>query len=283
MSPIYTPGKVVLKKDSVAAGLLDAYGGAAAAYSLRRLSANYAGAVVRVRRSSDNTEQDFTVTQVTDGTLTTFCGAGDGFVRTWYDQSGNGHNAIQTTNANQPQIVSTGALVTENSKPSLVFDGTNDRLVNATISLTQPDTAFAVFKRSSATGAADTPFDSYNSVQHILYNKGTVETVNHRWTVAAGAVLEGSAFNSVSLSILTALFNSSQSTLHANGSLIAAGSTGSNSLSGLSIGDIRGNPSPVISGYEFTGRISELILYGSNQSANRSAIEANINSYYAIY
>jgi hypothetical protein len=38
--------------------LLDEYGGAAAAFSLRKLSSTYGGSAVRVRRSLDNTEQD---------------------------------------------------------------------------------------------------------------------------------------------------------------------------------------------------------------------------------
>jgi hypothetical protein len=266
-------------------GLLDIYTGAAAAYSLRNLAgrAGKTANVVRVRRSSDNTEQDFTATQVTDGSLATFCGAGNGFVRTWYDQSGNGHDAIQTTTANQPQIVSSGVLVTENSKPSLIFDGTNDRLVNSTLSYSQPDTAFAVCKRDSATGSADTIFDSYNNVQHVLYNTGTVETTNQRYALAANVPLQGSAFAGASLSIISGLFNGATSLLHANGSQIASGNAGSNGLSGLSIGNLRGNPSPAIGGYEFTGKISELILYASNQSANRTAIESNINAHYAIY
>lgn len=38
--------------------VLDEYSGAAAAYSLRKLSSTYGGSAVRVRRASDNTEQD---------------------------------------------------------------------------------------------------------------------------------------------------------------------------------------------------------------------------------
>ena len=69
-------------------GLLDQYGGAAAAYSLRALSSGWlAGDVVEVRRSSDGTLQDFTASQITNGDLLTFTGAGDGFVSTWYDQT----------------------------------------------------------------------------------------------------------------------------------------------------------------------------------------------------
>ena len=74
-------------------GLLDLVPGAAAAYSLRSLSRSYAGPVVTVRRSSDDAEEDFTAAEVADGTLAAFCGAGDGFVKQWWDQSGNGAHA----------------------------------------------------------------------------------------------------------------------------------------------------------------------------------------------
>jgi len=39
--------------------LLDLYPGATVAYSLRKLRTAYSGSAIRVRRSSDNTEQDF--------------------------------------------------------------------------------------------------------------------------------------------------------------------------------------------------------------------------------
>src|SRR6056300_1068244 len=99
-------------------GLLDIYPGAAAAYSLRNLQGRSGkdSAVVRVRRDNDDTEADFTATEVSDGSLAAWVGAGnDGFVRTWYDQSGNTNHAQQATSANQPQIISSGLLVTTNS------------------------------------------------------------------------------------------------------------------------------------------------------------------------
>lgn len=66
--------------------LLDTYTGASAAYSLRKLSSSTTN-VVRVRRSSNDDEQDFTASEVSGGALATFVGAGnDGFVTTWYDQ-----------------------------------------------------------------------------------------------------------------------------------------------------------------------------------------------------
>lgn len=90
--------------------LLDAYPGAAAAYSLRQLSSTYSGDAIRVRRSSDNAEQNigFVSNELDTASLETFCSGTDGFVRTWYDQSGNSGAATQLNVSTQPQIVSNG-------------------------------------------------------------------------------------------------------------------------------------------------------------------------------
>ena len=111
--------------------VLDLYPSAAAAYSLRLLRSAYTGNAIRVRRSSDNTEQDIGFMgsgELDTSSLTSFCGSGNGFVTTWYDQSGNARNATQTTAANQPQIVSSGSVLSQNSKPSVYFQDNTDRL-----------------------------------------------------------------------------------------------------------------------------------------------------------
>lgn len=50
---------------------------------------------------------------------------------TWYDQSGNSRNLTQTTAADQPSIVSLGAINTVNGKPAIKTDGVNDVLSSA--------------------------------------------------------------------------------------------------------------------------------------------------------
>jgi len=91
-------------------GLLDTYSGAAAAYSLRLLDSTYSGNAIKVRRASDNAEQDiaFSNNELDTATLETFASGTDAFVTTWYDQSGNGVNATQATASAQPKIVSAG-------------------------------------------------------------------------------------------------------------------------------------------------------------------------------
>jgi hypothetical protein len=92
-------------------GLLDLYPSASAAYSLRKLRAGYTGSAIRVRRASDNTEKNIGfVNNVLDtSSLTTFCSGTNGFVKTWFDQSGNALNFDTTSSSAQPKIIDNGS------------------------------------------------------------------------------------------------------------------------------------------------------------------------------
>ena len=52
----------------------------------------------------------------------------DGAVTTFYDQTGNGLDATNATESEQPLVVSAGTLVEENSKAAIDFDGVDDKL-----------------------------------------------------------------------------------------------------------------------------------------------------------
>jgi hypothetical protein len=109
--------------------LLDEYPNAKAAYSLRKLSSTYAGSCIRVRRSSDNTEQDigFVGNELDTTSLLSFVGANNGYVTTWYNQKGTGDNLNNITAINQPLIVNSGVVETVNGKPAILGDS-NDLL-----------------------------------------------------------------------------------------------------------------------------------------------------------
>lgn len=79
-------------------------------FSYYKLLSSYNGDCVRVRRDSDDTEQDFGfVSNYIDiAGILAFCGAGSGYVSTWYNQYTGGNNAVQATTARQPRIVNTG-------------------------------------------------------------------------------------------------------------------------------------------------------------------------------
>lgn len=97
---------------------LDGIGNIWSARSTRRLLTSYTGDVVLARRSSDSSTQGANATEYTDGTLDSFIGAGDGFVATHYDQSGNGYDWTQSTAADQPKIWEAGSALTNSSKPA---------------------------------------------------------------------------------------------------------------------------------------------------------------------
>lgn len=110
----------------------------------RRLRAGYTAPLIRVRRSSDNTEQDIGVAAggVLDETaLTTFVGAGDGFITKIYNQIAGGPDLIQPTNSKQPRIALAGIIDKVNSKPAARFDGVDDLMYHASPALWAQGTA----------------------------------------------------------------------------------------------------------------------------------------------
>lgn len=91
--------------------------------ALRKLNPAYMGNCLKVRRSTDNTTLDigFDGNECDFAALLAFCGAGNGFVDTWYDQSGNANNVTQATTALQPRIVNGGVLDSANGYPAIYF------------------------------------------------------------------------------------------------------------------------------------------------------------------
>lgn len=259
--------------------LLDTYS-AAAAYSLRQLKTGVTN-VVRVRRSSDNAESDFTATEITDGTLTTWTGANDGFVVTWYDQSGNGNNVTQSTAGNQPQIVSSGVVDSNGVK----FAGSSDNLIKVT--------AQAAFNSEPFTYSS-----VHRSTQTALYNPLFVTSgVASRLQAYAGTEAASSVLmlinNGTTVYRVNPLSTLSTSTNYlqfgvadsSKGMEVWVNSTsqGTNTYTGTFSNTTFQMGANTFIGQSLIGHIAELIIWNSDESANRTAIESDINTYYSIY
>jgi len=257
--------------------LLDTYSGAAAAYSLRKLRSAYTGAAIRVRRSSDSTETDigFVSNQINTTALTTFVGAGNGFVTTWYDQSGNDRNVTQSTTALQPQIVASGVIRLFGTKPSIYFS--DNALTNSTFTLTQPNTYFIVTQGTSTNLTGDR--NIFDGIQANGRNAIGKSNSNSNYFMYANAVVYSSVPVNTNKSLFVPIFPSpSFAFLYLNGTAILSNANpGPQSLQGLRIGSYI----DTIAAWE--SYMPEFIVYNSNQSTNRTAIESNINSYYSIY
>ena len=79
-----------------------------------------------IRRASDSTTTTIGFDgsgNISEAAITTFCTGTTCTVESWLDQSGNGNDATAAAPANEPTIYTGGALVKENGKVALDFDG----------------------------------------------------------------------------------------------------------------------------------------------------------------
>ena len=252
--------------------LLDDYSGAAGAYSLRLLSSTYSGNAIKVRRASDNTEQDigFSNNELDTSSLETFCSGTDGFVTTWYDQSGNANNSTQTTAASQPKVVSSGTTITQGGKPAIQFDGSNDRITAVNDWTTGNSTSLHVLTVNDVSIRVLLG-SYYNS---IFYNEKMVAYDGVSWNESTNAISLGHNL------LEYTYFNNGGSIKYFNNGV----SNGSLNLGGTQqINNNIGSFTSSNSTYSFDGKYQELIHYDSDQSSNRSGIETNINDFYSIY
>ena len=195
----------------------------------------------------------------------------DGFVSTWYDQSGNGNDATQATTTSQPKIVSAGSLVTG----GLDFDGADDYMQSAAFTaISQPTTRIAVANFSNV-GATRYVIDG------SVANRGVIGTTSApAWRIFAGTVANYATGPSVSTDYLLFGKNSGASSeLSVNGVGLGLKDAGTAALDQVTIGANAANTTNGL----MLGTINEIIVYGSDQSANRVGIEANINAAYSIY
>jgi hypothetical protein len=285
--------------------LLDRYPGAAAAYSLRKLSFRYTGPCIRVRRDSDNAEIDVGFDgngNVNLDTLSSFVGANNGFVTTWYDQVGNtrpwgaNNNQLQTTAANQPRIVNEGIVEIDNGKPCVVFDGSNDRMrvavstnpANDNRVITDDD--FSVFGVASGAAQQNTAVLSQHSgaTGRLIFlntDNGTTpfnELVLFFNNGASYSVTSTTvAFNGTQKLLYSEMNGNGTSHVRVNGGN-AEGTLNNQTLNPVNVGLQIASAGDGGANF-FNGKISEIVLYQPNQSNNRINIEKNINSYYKIY
>ncbi len=271
-------GETNIEGGSAETGLLVDYPNASGAYSLRNLISTNTS-VVRVRRSSDNAEQDFSATEITDGTLTTFTGANDGFVTTWYDQSGNNLHLSTSYALSQPKIVLLGVVNIDNGHPFMEYDGTEQASSFRSLSATS----------TGLNNSSGSIFTTYNSSD----TKGTL--------------LNGGSF-SLYLGLLdssgvgaTPNFNIGTPSYYKNGTLLPSPdrfdlysqySTNSDVLATILSCDFSASTlwnsqiSPYVywsSSFSGASKVREFIVYNSDQTLNKSGIETNINNHYSIY
>jgi hypothetical protein len=255
--------------------LLDSYPNAAAAYSVRKLDKDYTGYCMKVRRASDDAEADIgfdTNGDLDTAAIATHCGASAGYCSVWYDMSGNGNNATQSTAGNQPQIYNGTAVITENGKPAL--DTTAGSCGFSISFATAAANTYSVFHVSRIN-------DSDNLWVMLSGNTGgqqlpraqnnTNTNVSPGWTVS-NWYKDGS-----SVSITT---RNDVLTTYGNTQFLANyyGSPGADANQ-----DVLLNRTSTDASYDTVGYHQEYVIWPSDQSSNRTGIESNVNGYFSIY
>ncbi len=270
-------------------GLLDTYPSAAFAFSFRKLRSAYLGSAVKIRESGGNTEADIGF----DGSgnfdtaaAASFIGGNTGFIKTWYDQSGNGIDVTQSTTANQPTYNAAGFI----SKPAMSFDGSNDYLTKASFDLSPyistQGTIFGVFTPDGTnsthtlygwdpTGGAGQRFISHVAYSTVIYFDMGDYTSSGRVSVGMPSGWYDNPH------ILEEYRDSSDlQGITADGVSLAS-ATRTSDLSTASVAFQIGADGGA--GTLLKGFVTEVVCWGTDLGASRSAARTAINSYYSVF
>ncbi len=257
------------------------------ALSTRRINSGYTGPLIRLRRSTDSTEQDFGsglgMGETIDySAIDTFLSGGTAHVVKWYDQSGQGRDLQQQTASRQPTFdagATTGRAVN--------FSGLSDCHLS---SVAQVSGGFfssgPAVSIHHATDNNDNSFATNMAISEEPHDNGGLDYFRtNRYGTVNRFIWMGVQFP---LSPPTTSGNEynyyhhdgSNLRMDINGSEI--GST-SNTTTFNSDGDSF-NLGADATNHEWDGYTYELIIFDSSQStANSDAIRDDMNSQYSLY
>jgi len=273
-----------MKRGAGSSYYLDAFGTPVVWYEMVKRFSTYSGACIRVRRSSDNAEQDINfVNDLLDtASLLLFVGAGNGFVTTLYNQVGT-KNVTNATATQQPQIVSSGALITRNGFVSIKYDGTNDNLLNTTSAfINTTNVSYFSISQCDVVGGIGVIHNQAQST-NITIRTFCDRRVDKRNLVVSSD--SGNYFSDMStqrdnsnLRLLSSFINTSKNISEFDNGVTGGTSTyiGTSNNDCLQLGQ-QYNASWL------NGAINCFGAYNTDNSANRVAIETILNNYYNIY
>ena len=259
------------------------------AYSTQQLSSSITN-VIRLRRGSDNAESDFSASDLTDGTVSSWVGASEGNVVKLYNQ-GYGtpglYDLAQSTAGLQPNITDgAGTVLTLNGIPTIRFNSSSSQLLTVADTYAYPTNNVSIFGVGAAQSGATSGClmglhsTSLSSLSMFIDSR---TTPNRNLLINNGSTNFfadlSTARNDTNLRLLSTFVDSSK-----NMSAFDNGATGgTNTYTGSYISNaiqvgIRGSSSTPLDGY-----VSELIVFNEDKLSTRTDIEGNINDRFAIY
>lgn len=253
--------------------LFDLYSGGIHGFSMRKLRKGYSGPCIRVRRSSDNTEEDigFLSGVLDTSALTSFVGANDGFIRTWYNQSDDGTYGIydfeQATTTLQPKIVSSGSVITENGLPCIDFTDTGKKLICG--SGTMLPSIYSNFYIGTIS-LVNFPFLGDDSQNNIHFRKQS--TTQLRFRHGGGTTITTTGQPTSNVQHLFSIFRYDASNFHIYIDNVSKADTG-----------LSGDWSSTLTIGYTNGTYQEIIVFTGDKRSDLSAIHLDINTFYSTY
>ena len=259
-------------------GFLADYSGAAAAYSVRKLS-NTAIKCMRVRRDIppyDELDIGFTPAgDLDEQAIVDFGGSNVLVVSRWYDQSGQSNHAVQDTPGNQPQIYNGTKVLTDMGRPTLFASA--DAFDITTISgLTEYTISYV-----ARGGVGKMPAGNSNSASRTYlpwYQNASTALFRHSTVDRSVALTNPISTNQR----LTFMYWDSNTVSHA-----VDGNTPDVSSAGYTA---QPTIDRILDGYGGTlynwdNNFQEIVIWNTDKNAasQRTAIETNVNDYFYVY
>tara|TARA_B100000579_G_scaffold403330_1_gene387279 strand:- start:164 stop:2980 length:2817 start_codon:yes stop_codon:yes gene_type:complete len=200
--------------------------------------------------------------------------AGDASVVVLYNQTG-GEDAIQDTQPHQPLLYNAGLLVKSGSSPAIEFDGTNTLRIDTLAGQTRLDSYF-IIDTSDSTYVI--PSSATSGSHYGIY-------ANDATSSSAGNYAGSASFGTPNVYKNGAVFSTStlndvHDGLTGQANLVTMEGASTSVWNSFTVGHYFNNSAP---SFNYTGKISEMIFFTSNESSNRNAIESDINDFHNIF
>jgi len=199
----------------------------------------------------------------------------DGHVTTWYDQTGNGNHATNSTASEQGLIVEAGDIIYEGatiSRPAIEFDGVDDHFTLTAITVPQSEFFITDVVSNISTGFT-APYGANSSDAGLAYPRTRERLEGQRLTTNTSVTDWCGAQG-----IYTVEAVSGSYTPYENGVARGTALSISNTYTIRTMMVRRASDLLGITG----GKLQERIIYLTDQSANRNGIERNIDTYFRI-
>lgn len=272
-------------------GLLDLFGSASVGLSLRRLTRDYTGPLIRVRRDSDDDELEigFNSSNILDtDTLASFVGAGDGFVSRWYNQAVPGDyygEGVSGGTVYPPRIVSSGNIISDGATrpyPAIEFPGSRWLEGTTLFSDSNRLSTYSVFSIDTLFGGQNPVYDNGNNP---TYGGSYHLQVSALGQVAAWAqdindvVIGPSELGGTQMQIIHTADYYNLQTLYKQGAVLDTNNTAPAPRNAALVSRVgRDYQSNMM-----VGKVQEIIAYPSSYSANFYQIYELQNNFYQIY